>query len=127
MGRHSGFVANAVTRAGGTEYHGIGYEYLKNDCAQCGRFPGQSERTGRRRTRKTSSGIRRAGPILRNRLFFSSALEELISHSKQDRRRTYSAADHEFHSGFAIQRANRALSSQLLDAVSRARDSSPQQ
>ncbi len=29
-GRTSGFVANAVSRGGSNQFHGIGYEYLKN-------------------------------------------------------------------------------------------------
>ncbi|HTA42515.1 MAG TPA: carboxypeptidase regulatory-like domain-containing protein [Bryobacteraceae bacterium] len=81
-GRTIGFVANAVTRAGGSEYHGIGYEYFKNAALNAADFADNLTGLGRRKDNENQFGYQVGGPILRNRLFFSSALEQLISHSE---------------------------------------------
>ncbi len=83
-GRTAGFVANAVTRAGGTEYHGVGYEYLKNDVFNAEDFQDNLAGLGRLPLRQNQFGYQFGGPvprILRERLFFSSALEDFISNS----------------------------------------------
>jgi hypothetical protein len=84
-GQTSGFVANAITRAGGTEFHGLGYEYLKNDALNAADFADNLNGTGRRPARENQFGYQVGGPVPKTgkRLFFSSALEELISHSQQ--------------------------------------------
>ena len=87
-GRTSGFVANAVTRAGGGDYHGIVYEYLKNDVFNATDFADNLAGNKKRPTKEHEYGYQVGGPViprgaLRSRLFFSSALENLSSHSKQ--------------------------------------------
>lgn len=81
-GRTSGFIANAVTRAGGAEFHGVGYEYLENAVLNAADFQDNLTGLGRRKDNQNQFGYQAGGPILRNRLFFSSALEQLISHSE---------------------------------------------
>ena len=44
---------------------------------------------GRQKDNENQFGYQVGGPVLRNRLFFSSALEQLISHSQQDPAQTY--------------------------------------
>ena len=83
-GQTSGFIANAVTKAGGTEYHGIAYEYFKNNVLNAADFQDNLNGFGRLKDRENQFGYQTGGPILRNRLFFSSALEQLISHSAQN-------------------------------------------
>jgi hypothetical protein len=88
-GRTAGFVANAVTRAGSSDYHGIGYEYLKNDALDAADFQDNLAGLGRRPDKENQFGYQAGGPViprgaLRTRLFFSSALEDLLSHSKQN-------------------------------------------
>ncbi|HWF11500.1 MAG TPA: carboxypeptidase regulatory-like domain-containing protein [Bryobacteraceae bacterium] len=83
-GRTAGFVANAVTRAGGKEYHGIGYEYLKNDALNAADFQDNLTGLGRLPLRQNQYGYQFGGPVpklLRGRLFFSSALENFRSFS----------------------------------------------
>ena len=82
-GQTSGFVANAVTKAGGNAYHGILYEYLKNDALNAADFQDNLSGAGRLKERENQFGYQAGGPILRRRLFFSSALEQLVSHSAQ--------------------------------------------
>jgi len=85
-GRTAGFVANAITRSGGKEYHGIGYEYLKNDVFNAADFQDNLAGLGRLPLRQNQYGYQLGGPvpkILTNRLFFSSALEKFRSFSSQ--------------------------------------------
>jgi len=83
-GRTSGFVANAITRSGGEQFHGSGYFYLKNDVLNANSF--QENLLGAPRTPdgELEPGYVVGGPVLRNRLFFSSALDYLRSRSEQD-------------------------------------------
>ena len=59
-GRTSGFIANAVTRAGGNEFHGVGYEYLKNTMLNAADFNDNLNATAVFLIMKTSSAIRSA-------------------------------------------------------------------
>jgi hypothetical protein len=88
-GRTAGFIANAVTRSGSAQYHGIGYEYLKNTALNAADFQDNLKGMGRRPDKENQFGYQAGGPVvprggLRQRLFFSSSLEQLISHSNQD-------------------------------------------
>ncbi len=81
-GQTAGFVANAITKAGGVGYHGIAYEYLKNTSLNSADFQDNLAGTGRLPDKENEFGYQVGGPILRGRLFFSSALQQLISHSE---------------------------------------------
>jgi hypothetical protein len=82
-GRTAGFVANAVTRSGGNAFHGIGYFYLKNEWLNANGF--QENRLGLPRppAKENQFGFQAGGPILRNRLFFSAAFEQLRSRGRE--------------------------------------------
>jgi hypothetical protein len=82
-GRTDGYVANAITRSGSDQFHGLGYLYLKNDALNANSF--QQNLIGAPRTpdKEIQPGYFVGGPILKNRLFFSSAFERLSSHSFQ--------------------------------------------
>src|SRR5437867_1841259 len=83
-GRTSGFLANAVSRSGGNQFHGIGYFYLKNDALNANGF--QENLAGLKRVpaKENQIGFQAGGPVRRDRLFFSSAFEHLRSRSFQD-------------------------------------------
>lgn len=82
-GRTGGYVANAITRSGSDQFHGIVYLYLKNDVLNANSF--QQNLIGAPRTpdKEYQPGYFVGGPIRKNRLFFSSAFERLSSHSFQ--------------------------------------------
>ena len=82
-GRTSGFVANAVTRSGGEQFHGAGYFYLKNDVLNANGFQENLQGAPRTPDRELDPGYVLGGPVLRNRLFFFSALDYLRSRSQQ--------------------------------------------
>jgi hypothetical protein len=111
-GQTAGFVANAVTKAGGNTFHGLGYDYFKNDALNAADFADNLAGKGRRADKEQQFGYQVGGPILPNRLFFSSALEELISHSKTDPQ-TYSLPSTNFIPAFNLSSSN--LARQLLE------------
>ena len=79
-GRTSGFVANAITRSGGDQWHGQGYFYFENDSLNANDF--QANASGFQRTPFTEiqPGLFVAGPLLRKRLFLSAGFQEVRSH-----------------------------------------------
>lgn len=83
-GRTSGYLANAITRSGSDRLHGLAYFYLKNDALNANGF--QENLVGQRRNpaKEIQPGYFIGGPVLKNRLFFSSAFERLRSRSQQD-------------------------------------------
>ncbi|HME10189.1 MAG TPA: carboxypeptidase regulatory-like domain-containing protein [Bryobacteraceae bacterium] len=83
-GRTAGYVANAITRPGSDQFHGLAYFYIKNDVLDANGF--QANLAGMPRTpdKEDQSGYFVSGPILKNRLFFSSAYEYLRTRSFQD-------------------------------------------
>ena len=116
-GRTAGFVANAVTKAGSARYHGIAYEYLKNTALNAADFQDNLKGMGRRPDKENEFGYQAGGPVvpkgsLRNRLFFSSALDELVSHSNQDPA-TYNLPAPNFFSSYASG-SDTQLAKQLL-------------
>jgi hypothetical protein len=115
-GRTAGFVANAVTRAGSANYHAIGYEYLKNTSLNAADFQDNLIGAGRTPVKENLFGYQVGGPVipkgaLRNRLFFSSSLQELLSHSNQAPT-TYVLPTTNFLTAFAV--PSTRLASQLL-------------
>ncbi len=68
-GGTSGYLANAVTRAGGNQWHGLGYGYLINEALDAD-DPGRKEAQEKRLPlRDYEPGFRIGGPLLRDRLF----------------------------------------------------------
>src|SRR5207302_470491 len=78
-GRTSGFVANAVTRSGGNQFHGIGYFYLNNDVLNANGFQANLQGLPRNPDKQNQIGFQVGGPILKDRLFFSGSFDHLRS------------------------------------------------
>lgn len=116
-GRTAGFVANAVTRAGSKEYHGTAYGYFKNDALNATNFADNAAGLGRRPVKEYQFGYQAGGPVthkgdLRNRLFFSSAFDQLVSHSSLDPQ-TYAVPTTNFIAAFNLPTTR--LARQLLE------------
>lgn len=82
-GRTSGFLANAITRSGGNTFHGIAYLYWMNDILNGNAL--QNNLVGAPRTpeRQLEPGYVFGGPILKDRLFFSSSFDFFHNGSRQ--------------------------------------------
>lgn len=83
-GRTSGFLANAITRSGTNRFHGTGYFYLKNDVLNANGFQENRLNISRRPDKEIQPGYIATGPILKDKLFFSSSYEFFQSHNFGD-------------------------------------------
>jgi len=83
FGRTSGFLANAVTRSGGSQFHGGAYFYLMNDALNANGFQENLAGAPRLPDKQDQPGFFIGGPVLKDRLFFSSAYEYLRSRGEQ--------------------------------------------
>jgi Carboxypeptidase regulatory-like domain/TonB-dependent Receptor Plug Domain len=111
-GQTAGFVANAVTKAGGNAFHGLAYDYIKNTVFNAADFADNLSGAGRLPVKEQQFGYQVGGPILKSRLFFSSALEQLISHSNQSPV-TYELPSANFIPAFGL--PSTSLARQLLE------------
>jgi hypothetical protein len=74
-GRTSGFLANAITRTGSERFHGVVYFYLENEALNANAFQQKLIGAPRSVDKQDQPGFFVGGPVLKNRLFFSSAYE----------------------------------------------------
>ncbi len=83
-GRTSGFLANAITVTGGNQFHGEAYVYLQNDALNATGFQENLNGMPRNPSKFLQPGVRVSGPVLRDKLWFTSAFEHLRSRSLSD-------------------------------------------
>ena len=83
-GRTSGFLANAITRSGSNAFHGVGYFYLENDALNANGFQENAHGMPRTPDKQIQPGFVVGGPVLKDRLFFSSSYEYFRDRSQQD-------------------------------------------
>jgi len=83
-GRTSGYLANAITRAGGTSWHGSAYTYLKNEALNANGFQENLAGFRRNKLRESYRGLALGGPVVRERVFVSGNLEYLRNDGRQD-------------------------------------------
>ncbi|HKA01787.1 MAG TPA: TonB-dependent receptor, partial [Candidatus Solibacter sp.] len=87
-GRTAGVLANAVTRAGGARWHGLGYFYAKNNVLNANDLQRNLAGIARPLLHEVEPGFHAGGPIelpaVRNRLFASASAEYLGSHGYGD-------------------------------------------
>ena len=83
-GRSSGYLANAITRAGGSGWHGLAYVYTKNAALNANGFQENLNGFPRPPLHEIQAGITFGGPLVPGRLFLSGAFEYLRSHSAAD-------------------------------------------
>jgi hypothetical protein len=81
-GRTAGFVANAVTRAGGAAWHGVAYFNLKNDLLNANGFQANARGEARSPYKESQGGFQAGGPLWRKAWFISAAMEGLRSRSR---------------------------------------------
>ncbi len=87
-GRTAGFLANAVTRAGGNAWHGVGYLYVQNEALDANTFRRNLADEARQRDRQWQPGVEIGGPILHDRLFISGSFEYFQGVSQSDLNQT---------------------------------------
>ena len=75
FGRTSGFLANAISRGGTNEWHGMAYLHLKNEILNANGFQENTQGISRAPLKEIQPGFTASGPLLKKRLFLSSSLE----------------------------------------------------
>jgi hypothetical protein len=83
-GRTAGFLANAVTRAGGEQWHGSGYANLKNDILDANTFQNNAHQFPRSPFKETEYGLQASGRLWKEVLFVSGGFDAYRSRSYQD-------------------------------------------
>jgi len=83
-GRTSGFLANAVSRAGGNEWHGVGYYYFKNDKLNANGFQQNLQGLPKPPVKESQPGFFIGGPIKKQVLLASSSFEYFRFRSRGD-------------------------------------------
>jgi hypothetical protein len=73
-----------VTRAGGDQWHGLVYMYLMNDALNANDFQNNASGLIRPPLKEFEGGYQTGGYLLKNSLYFSSALDVLVSHGTGD-------------------------------------------
>jgi Carboxypeptidase regulatory-like domain/TonB dependent receptor-like, beta-barrel len=76
-GRTPGAQVSLVTRAGTNDFHGVAFEYFRNDALDANDWFNNSRRLPKARERQNDFGGTIGGPILKNRTFFFFSYERL--------------------------------------------------
>jgi hypothetical protein len=85
FGRTTGYVANVITRSGSNAWHATEYLYLKNEALNANDFQRNVQGLARERWREVQPGGILGGPLVRNRLFSSAALEGYLLRTEGER------------------------------------------
>ena len=83
-GRTGGYLANAVTRSGSRQWHGLAYGYVKNDALNANDFQENAAGAPRPPLKEYEFGYQTGGPLRKDKLFLSSAFDGLRSRGHGD-------------------------------------------
>jgi hypothetical protein len=75
FGRTSGFLANAISRMGGDQWHFLAYLHLENEALNANGFQENVHGIRRAPLKQVQPGGTYAGPVLRKRLYASGSLQ----------------------------------------------------
>ena len=81
-GRTAGFVANAVTRSGSNELHGLLYGYFNDERLNANAFVRNAAAFDKLPKRQAQAGFSAGGPLRLERLFWSAAFERFRHRSR---------------------------------------------
>jgi carboxypeptidase family protein len=83
FGRTTGFVANAITKAGSNALHGLLYTYFNNEALNANAFQSNYMGNPRQRYRELFAGTWIGGPLIRDRTFFSAGYEQHLTNTSE--------------------------------------------
>src|SRR5262249_38237858 len=70
FGRSGGGVFNIVTKSGTNEFHGVGYEFLRNSALNANSWTNNRNNIVKTHLEQNQFGIAVGGPVIHNRFFF---------------------------------------------------------
>ncbi len=82
FGRTTGYIANAVTRGGGSVWHGLLYYYMQNEALNANDFQRNRQGLPRGKAREIQPGFSIGGPLLKDKLFLALSAEYVQFTSK---------------------------------------------
>jgi hypothetical protein len=83
FGSTSGYLANAVTRGGTNDWHGIGYLHIKNEALNANDFQSNLAGQARLPAKSWQPGFWAGGPLQRDRWFAAGWFEHLRSRARR--------------------------------------------
>jgi hypothetical protein len=83
-GRTSGFLANAITRSGGNEWHAKGYFYFESDRLNANGFQENASSIARPPFTQIQPGVFASGPLIAKKLFVSGGFQTVRAHGRSD-------------------------------------------
>jgi len=83
-GRTSGFLANAITRSGGNQWHAKGYFYFEDARLNANGFQENASNIARPPFTQIQPGVFVSGPLIAKRLFVSGGFQAVRSHGRGD-------------------------------------------
>ena len=83
-GRTSGFLANAITRSGGNQWHAKGYFYFEDARLNANGFQENASNIARAPFTQIQPGVFASGPLIAKRLFISGGFQAVRSHGRSD-------------------------------------------
>jgi hypothetical protein len=81
-GGTSGYLANAVTRSGSNQWHGLGYMYAKNEALNANDFQDNLKGIDRQPAKEMQPGIFVGGPVRKNSILISASYEQFRSRGR---------------------------------------------
>ena len=78
FGRNTGFIADVITKSGTNQFHGVGFDFLRNSALDTASF--QNNATGQPKDilRRNQYGGNVGGPIRKNKTFFFGSFESTL-------------------------------------------------
>jgi hypothetical protein len=70
FGRSGGGVFNIVTKSGTNQFHGVGYEFLRNNDLNSNSWTNNRNNIAKTHNEQNQFGVAVGGPVIHNRLFF---------------------------------------------------------
>jgi hypothetical protein len=81
FGRSGGGVFNLVTKSGTNQFHGVGYEFLRNSALNANSWTNNRSGIAKTLNQQSQYGVAVGGPIRRNKLFFFYIYDAQRQHS----------------------------------------------
>jgi hypothetical protein len=78
FGRSTGFIADTITKSGTNNFHGVGYDFVRNSSLDAASFQNNATDQPKDILRRNQYGGNVGGPIVKNKTFFFGSFESTL-------------------------------------------------
>jgi hypothetical protein len=78
FGRNTGFIADTITKSGTNKFHGVGYDFVRNNIFDAASFQNNATEQPKDVLRRNQYGGNVGGPIRKNKTFFFGSFESTL-------------------------------------------------